>query len=217
MSSSASTPSTILVDESTSDLINQLKSVLEGIVVDLHEYRRKCQHSSLRDVEEAMKVLKNKVPKDRGELSRKLARCAASLDAIAAIVGPLFQAGKPVAPIVFASIAVILKLCVNRENIIQAIADTFLLIANTLPLISSLSSIQPYNRAVTQVFSGMVRFFVDAAKFLGKNSIPIRQSLRCCLLIVHKNLYRSQLVSSAPPTSTMLALASRTTSILHIS
>lgn len=96
-------------------------------------------------------------------------------------------------------------------------ADTFLLIADTLPLISSLSSIQPYNRAVTQVFSGMVRFLLDAAKFLGKNSISIRQSLRSCLLIVYKNLYRSQLVSSAPPTLTMLTLASRTTSILHIS
>jgi len=92
MSSSASTPSTILVDESASDLINQLKSALEGIVADRHEYRRKCQHSSLRDVEEAMKDLKDKVPKHRGELSRKLARCAVSLDAIAAIVGPLFQA-----------------------------------------------------------------------------------------------------------------------------
>ena len=111
MSSSASTLS-ILVDKSASDLINQLKSALEGIVVDRHEYQRKCQHSSLRDVKEAMKDLKDKVPKDRGELSRKLASCAVSLDAIAAIVGPLFQAGKPVAPIVFASIAVILKVCI---------------------------------------------------------------------------------------------------------
>ncbi len=111
MLSSASTSST-LVDESASELIDQLKSTLEGIVADRHEYQRKCQHSSLRDVKEAMKDLKDAVPKDRGELSRKLAGCAASLDAIAAIVGPLFQAGQPVAPIVFASIAAILKVCV---------------------------------------------------------------------------------------------------------
>jgi hypothetical protein len=111
MLSSASTSST-LVDESASDLIDELKSALEGIVVDRHEYQRKCQHSSLRDVEEAMKALKDRVPKDRGELSRKLAGCAASLDAIADIVGPLSQAGHPVAPIVFASIAVILKVCI---------------------------------------------------------------------------------------------------------
>lgn len=111
MLSSASTSST-LVDESASNLIDQLKSTLEGIVVDRHEYQRKCRHSSLRDVEVAMKDLKDKVPKDRGELSRKLARCAISLDAIAAIVEPLFQAGKPVAPIVFASITAILRVCI---------------------------------------------------------------------------------------------------------
>ncbi len=97
-----------------------------------------------------------------------------------------------------------------------AIADNFLMIANTLPHISRLSSIEPYNRAVTQVFSGMVRFLVHAAKFLRRNSMPLGQSLRSCL-IVHKNLSRPQLVSSAPPILTMLALASRTISILRIS
>ena len=97
-----------------------------------------------------------------------------------------------------------------------AIADAFLIIANTLPHIRALSSIEPYNPAMTQLFSGMVRFFVDAAKFLGRNSMPIRQPLRSCLM-VHKNLYRLQLASWAPLTLTMLALASRTTSILHIS
>ena len=111
MLSSASTSST-LVDECALNLIDQLKSTLEGIVMDRHEYRRKCQHSSLRDVEEAMKYLKDKVPKARGELSRKLASCTASLDAIAAIVEPFFQAGQPFAPIVFASITVILKACI---------------------------------------------------------------------------------------------------------
>ena len=111
LSSAASTSST-LVDESASELIDQLKYTLEGIVADRYEYQRKCQDSSLRDVKEAMKGLKEAVPKDRGELSRKLASCATSLDAIAVIVGPLFQAGQPVAPIVFASIAAIFRVCI---------------------------------------------------------------------------------------------------------
>ena len=97
-----------------------------------------------------------------------------------------------------------------------AIADAFLIIANTLPHVRPLASIEPYNPAITQLFSGMVRFFVDAAKFLGRNSTPILQFLHSCL-IVHKKLYRSQLVSSAPLTLTMLVLALRATSILRIS
>ncbi|KAK0239383.1 hypothetical protein EDD85DRAFT_447557 [Armillaria nabsnona] len=170
---SLSSVASIPLDKTTSDLVSQLKSALAGIVADRQEFEDSCRSASLQDVQNAMgKLLKN-IPKERTKPVKILARYAGAVDKFADMVAPIVSAGQPVAPVVFASIAVILKLYATREKSIQTIADTFLLFEKVLPTLQLLSSFELHNAAVNQVFSGMIKFLVDAAKFLGRKRFGI--------------------------------------------
>ncbi|PBK80305.1 hypothetical protein ARMGADRAFT_1098448 [Armillaria gallica] len=145
MASSTSPPS-ISLDTTTSDLVTQLKSALAGIVADRQEFKRSCQEASIHEVHEAMVKLLKKIPKERTKSAKTLARYAGSLDKVAEMVAPIVNA---------------------------AIADTFLLFDNVLPILQSLSSTELDNGAITRVFSAMIKFLVDAAKFLGRNRLNV--------------------------------------------
>ncbi|KAK0468741.1 hypothetical protein IW261DRAFT_923000 [Armillaria novae-zelandiae] len=171
----ASSPSfaSIPLEKTTSDLVAQLKYALAGIVADRQEFEDSCQSASLQDVQDAMGKLLSSMPKERTKAVRIIARYVGAVDKFADMVAPIVSAGQPIAPTVFASIAVILKLYANREKSIQTIADTFLLFEKVLPTLQLLSSFELHNAAVNQVFSGMIKFLVEAAKFLARKRFGI--------------------------------------------
>lgn len=163
----------IPLDRTTSDLVTQLKSALAGIVADRQEFEDNCRSASLHDVQDAMAKLLDNMPRERTKPVKFLARYVGAVDKFADMVAPIVSAGQPIAPVVFASIALILKMYATREKFIQTIADTFLLFEKVLPTLQLLSSFEVHNAAVNQVFSGMIKFLVEAAKFLGRKRFGI--------------------------------------------
>ncbi|KAK0211603.1 hypothetical protein IW262DRAFT_1519187 [Armillaria fumosa] len=163
----------IPLDATASDLVAQLKSALAGIVADRQEFEDSCRSASLQDVQDAMSQLLINIPKERTKPVKILARYVGAVDKFADMVAPIVSAGQPVAPVVFASIALLLKLYATREKFIQTIADTFLLFEKVLPTLQLLLSFEVHNAAVNQVFTGMIKFLVEAAKFLGRKRFGI--------------------------------------------
>lgn len=123
---SLSSVASIPLDKTTSDLVSQLKSALAGIVADRQEFEASCQSASLQDVQNAMGKLLNNIPKERTKPVKILARYAGAVDKFADMVAPIVSAGQPVAPIVFASIAVILKVIMySAEPLIPLTRNEF--------------------------------------------------------------------------------------------
>ncbi|KAK0196381.1 hypothetical protein F5146DRAFT_1152112 [Armillaria mellea] len=182
---SLSPVASIPLDRTTSDLVTQLKSALAGIVADRQEFEDNCRSASLQDVQDAMGKLLNNMPRERTRPVKFLARYVGAVDKFADMVVPIVSAGQPIAPMVFASIALILKVIMysagpllpltrNEFRCMQLGKNSYKRSQipsssskRILPTLQLLSSFEVHNAAVNQVFSGMIKFLVEACEVSG--------------------------------------------------
>ncbi|KDQ61099.1 hypothetical protein JAAARDRAFT_572379 [Jaapia argillacea MUCL 33604] len=155
--------------------LDSLRAAFLNISDEDQERQLQAGHTNVDDVKSAMKDLEEILAKSRGvtKLEGVLSDISQVFDQLSLLVDPLAQLHAPVAPIVWGSVKIILQLAKGRKDVIEAIIDAFISMANNIPRICSYAGHRPTDLATTALsaaFREIVAFLIDVAKYLQQSS-----------------------------------------------